>query len=104
VADGFGVRPEHLAAPAASFDDAAAGLRTALTQARAALAALGDVCGDDEQGRAFAGRYDPVAAQGLDAIGRAADAVASFGDGLRASVEQYVVGEDRAAGGFTDRS
>jgi hypothetical protein len=102
VAEGFAVRPGLLAAPAAAFDDAA-GLRTALARARAELAALGDVCGDDEQGRAFAGRYDAVAAQGLDAIGRSAEAVSSFGGALRAVAGQYAVGDDGAVGGFTDR-
>lgn len=104
MAEGFAVRPEHLVAPAASFDDAAVALRAAVAQARADLAALGDVCGDDEQGRAFASRYEPVTAQGLDAVGRSADVVASFGGGLRAAAKQYEAGDDGAAGGFADRS
>ncbi|NMO88665.1 hypothetical protein [Actinomycetospora sp. TBRC 11914] len=104
MADGFAVRPELLAAPAAAFDEAAATLRTAVAQARADLAALGDVCGDDEQGRAFASRYDPVAAEGIAAISRSVDVVASFGDGLRAVVAQYAEGDDDAADAVAGRS
>jgi uncharacterized protein YukE len=103
VAEGFAVRPGLLAAPAAALDDAAAGLRTALARARAELAALGQMCGDDEQGHAFADRYDAVATHGLDAIGRSAEAVSSFGGALRAVAEQYAAGDDGAVGGFTDR-
>jgi hypothetical protein len=94
------VRPELLATPAAAFDEAAAALAAALVRARADLAALGDVAGDDEQGRAFAGRYEPVAAEGLEAMRRSVDAVRSFGRGLRATSEQYVTGDGGAADGF----
>ena len=104
MADGFAVRPEMLAAPAAAFDDAAAALGAALARARADLAALGDVAGDDEQGRAFASRYAPVATEGLDAIGRSADAVGSFGRGLRVTTGQYVVDDGGAADGFGGRA
>jgi hypothetical protein len=100
VADGFAVRPELLAAPADSFAEVADALSSAVDRARADLASLGDVCGDDEQGRAFAARYDPVAADGLAAIGRSAGTVGSFGTGLRAVVEQYAAGDDGVAGGF----
>jgi hypothetical protein len=100
VADGFAVHPELLAGPAAGFDEAASALRSAVARARADLAALGDVSGDDDQGRAFATRYDPVAAAGLAALGRSADVVGSFGDGLRAVSAQYAVGDDGAARGF----
>lgn len=103
MTDGFVVRPELLAAPAAAFDDAAAGLAAALARARADLAALGDVAGEDEQGRAFAARYVPVATGGLEAIGRSVDAVGSFGHGLHATSEQYVTGDDGAADGFGRR-
>ncbi len=100
MADGFAVRPELLAAPTAAFDDAARLLKSAVAQARADLAALGDVSGDDEQGRAFASRYDPVVAKGLAAISRSADVVGSFGGGLRAVADQYAVGDDDAARGL----
>lgn len=100
MADGFAVRPELLAAPAAAFEAAAELLRIALTQARADLAALGDIGGDDEQGRAFARQYAPVAAEGLGAVEGSVDAVGSFGRGLRATSEQYAAGEDDAAHGF----
>jgi hypothetical protein len=104
VADGFVVRSELLAAPAAAFDDASAGLGAALDRARADLAALGDVAGDDEQGRAFASRCVPGAAEGLDAVGRSSDAMGSFGRGLRATSEQYIVGDGGAADGFRGRA
>ena len=104
MADGFVVRPELLAAPAAAFDDAAAALAAAVDRVRADLEALGDVSGDDEQGRAFAARYVPVAAEGLEAVRRSVDAVGSFGGGLRASARQYAVGDDGAAGGFAERT
>ena len=100
MADGFAVRPELLAAPAAAFDDASRLLRSAVAQARADLAALGDASGDDEQGRAFKSRYDPVVAEGLAAIGRSADVVSSFGGGLRAAADQYAVDDDDAARGM----
>jgi hypothetical protein len=104
LADGFVVRPELLAAPAAAVGEAAAALGAALARARADLAALGDVAGDDEQGRAFAARYVPVAAEGFEAIGRSVDAVSSFGRGLRATSGQYVADDGRAADGFDGRA
>jgi hypothetical protein len=104
VTDGFAVRPELLAAPAAAFDDAAMGLAAALRRARADLAALGDLASDDEQGRAFAAGYAPVATEGLDAIARSVDVVGSFGRGLRATSAQYVTGDDGAADGFGGRA
>jgi hypothetical protein len=104
VTEGFVVRPEILSGPAISFDDAADSLAGALARARADLAALGDASGDDEQGRAFASRYVPTATEGLDAIGRSVDAVASFGRGLRATSEQYVTGDGGAAAGFDNRA
>lgn len=102
MADVFAVRPALLAAPAGSFGDAADALRAAVVRARADLASLGGVGGDDEQGRAFAARYDTVASDGLAAIEHSAATVGSFGAGLRAVSEQYVAGDDGAAGGFGD--
>ena len=104
MADGFVVRSELLAAPAVAFDDAAGTLAAARARAQADLAGLGDVCGDDEQGRAFASRYLPVASEGLEAIGRSADTVGSFGSGLRATSEQYAAGDRGAADGFDGRT
>jgi hypothetical protein len=104
MADGFAIRPELLASPANTFDDAAATLAAALAGARADLEGLGDLSGDDEQGRAFASRYEPVAAEGLTAIGRSVDAVGSFGRGLRATSEQYITGDGGAADGFGGRA
>jgi hypothetical protein len=104
VAEGFVVRPELLTDPAASFDDAAGALAAALTRARVDLAALGDVGGDDDQGRAFAARYHPVVAEGLEAIRRSVDAVGSLGHGLLATSEQYTTGDGGAAAGFDGRA
>ena len=104
MAEGFAVRPELLTGPAAAFDHAAAALGAALARARADLAALGDVTGDDEQGRGFAARYRPVAGEGLEAIGRSVDAVGSFGRGLRATSGQYVDGDRGAADGLDGRT
>ena len=104
MTEGFVVRPQILSGSASSFDDAADALAVALDRARADLAALGDVAGDDEQGRAFASRYDQVVAEGHDALGRSVDAVASFGRGLRATSEQYVTGDGGAAAGFDGRA
>jgi hypothetical protein len=104
VTDGFAVRPEVLAGPAASLDDAADALAAAVSRARDDLAALGDIAGDDEQGRAFASRYGPVAAEGLAAIGRSVDAIGSFGRGMRATSQQYVAGDGGAADAFGGKS
>ena len=100
MADRFVVRQELLATRAASFDGAASALAAALARARADLAPLGDVAGDDEQGRAFASRYVPVAEEGIAGIGRSAEAIGSFGRGLRATSEQYALGDDSASDGF----
>lgn len=80
MGDRFSVHPESLIRSGAQFSVESARLLGAVTRLESALGALGDVCGDDDPGRQFAGAYKPNAAlleralgnmvKGLDAIGR----------------------------------
>ena len=54
----------------------------------------------DEQGRAFAARYDPVAGDGLAAMDREARGTRSLGDALRATARDYAAGDAAAADGL----
>ena len=86
--DGFATHPAELTAAAARFDEAAGIVADAVAALRSTLGGLGDVLGTDEQGRAFAARYEPTAAEGLAAIGQEAGGVRSLGDALRAGAQR----------------
>ncbi|MCD2186687.1 hypothetical protein [Actinomycetospora soli] len=94
----FGTRPEDLEAAAAQFDEAGRIAVEAAAALRSALAGLGDVAGDDEQGRTFAAQYDPKAAEGVTAIGREATGLGSLGGALRATAADYRAGDTGALG------
>jgi uncharacterized protein YukE len=76
----FSVHPESLIRAGSQFSVESARLADALARLESKLGALGDVCGNDDQGREFAKGYAPNKAllqhalsnmvEGLDAIGR----------------------------------
>jgi hypothetical protein len=89
VDEGFATHPGELTAAAARFDEAAGIVADAVAALRTALGERGEHLGTDEQGRAFAARYEPKAAEGLAAIEQEADGVRSLGDALRAGAHDY---------------
>jgi hypothetical protein len=100
VDDGFATQPTDLTAAAARFDEAAAIVADAVAALRVTLGALGDVVGTDEQGRAFAARYEPTATEGLSAIDRETGGMRSLGDALRAGAHDYGTNEAGLAEGW----
>ncbi|WP_433802489.1 hypothetical protein [Actinomycetospora sp. CA-084318] len=94
----FGTRPEDLEAAATRFDEAGRIAAEAVAALRSTLAGLGDVAGDDEQGRTFAAQYDPKAAEGITAIGQEAAGLSSVGGALRATAAEYRAGDAGALG------
>jgi uncharacterized protein YukE len=74
------VHPESLIRAGAQFSIESRRLADAVNRLQSSLHALGDVCGDDDQGRAFAKDFNPATvkvtlamqnmAKGLSAIGR----------------------------------
>jgi len=100
VDDGFATRPAELTAAAARFDEAAGIVADAVAALRVALGGLGEHLGTDEQGRAFAARYDPTAAEGLTAIEREAGGLRALGDGLRAGARDYGTTETGVTDGW----
>ncbi len=98
--DGFGTLPGELTAAAARFDEAAGVVADAVAALRTTLGALGDLLGTDEQGRAFAARYDPAAGDGIAAMDREARGTRSLGDALRATAHDYEAGDATAADGL----
>ncbi|MEJ2866811.1 hypothetical protein WCD74_03485 [Actinomycetospora sp. OC33-EN08] len=103
MTSGFGARPEDLEAAAARFDEAARIAADACASLRSSLSGLGEVAGDDEQGRTFAARYDPKAAEGVGAIEQESAGLRSLGDALRATAQEYRAGEADGAAGFAPR-
>jgi hypothetical protein len=98
VTGAFGTRPEDLEAAGTRFDEAGRIASEAAAALRSALGGLGDVAGDDEQGRTFAARYDPKAAEGIDAIAREAAGLSSLGGALRGTAAAYREGDAGALG------
>ena len=98
--DGFGTLPAELTAAAARFDEAAGVVADAVAALRTTLAALGDPLGTDEQGRAFAARYDPLVAEGLSALDRETGGLRSLGDALRSSAHDYEARDATLAAGL----
>ncbi len=74
------INPESLIRAGAQFTIESGRLADAVNRLQSSLHALGDLCGDDDQGRAFATDYNPATgkvelalqnmAKGLSAIGR----------------------------------
>jgi uncharacterized protein YukE len=95
MSGGFATQPDDLDAAARRFDEAADVAAQALAELRSTLAGLGDYLGADEQGRAFAARYDPAAADGLAALGHEAESLRSLGPALRQAAEAFR-GDDAA--------
>lgn len=97
MTDGFATQPADLAAAAARFDEAAGIVADAVAALRSALGGLGDGLGTDDEGRAFAARYEPAAAEGIAASERGAAGVRSLGDALRSTAHDYGAGDAAVA-------
>jgi uncharacterized protein YukE len=59
VADRFSIDPASLRRAGAQVGKEARALEAALNRLQSRLSSLGEVCGDDEQGRSFAAGYQP---------------------------------------------
>lgn len=91
MTDQVSVDPNSIRQAGSQFSTASGDLDAALSRLRGALNGLGDVCGDDDQGRQFAAAYDPNhktidqallnMARGLGDIATALDAMASNYEG-----------------------
>lgn len=101
MSDGFGVRPDTALDPAAQrFRGAADDLAGAVAELRGALAALGDVCGGDEQGRRFAAGYRPRADEGLRALDVLAQVVGALPDTLHHAADGYRASDEAGGRGL----
>lgn len=97
MSGGFATQPDDLDAASRRFDEAAETVAQALAELRSGLATLGDHLGADEQGRTFAARYDPAAADGLATLGRETDSLRSLGPALRQAAEAFRGDDDAGA-------
>jgi uncharacterized protein YukE len=93
MADKFSVNPESLLGASARFSLASAELDSALGRLQHSLGALGDVCGGDDQGRAFGSGYKPSAAKLEQAFASMVKGLAGIGDAFDAMALNYLGGD-----------
>lgn len=96
----FRAEPAELAATAPSFTVASDDLSSALRTLSSALAGLGDICGGDKQGRAFAAGYLPHLHTVTAAMSKIAAGLATVDDGLRSMAGNYEASDQTAATDF----
>jgi uncharacterized protein YukE len=89
VAEQLRVHPDSLRAAGAQLRLDGQALAAALSRLQGALATLGDVCGDDEPGRTFAGGYQPKVAVIERALQNMAAGLAGVDSGLRTMAANY---------------
>ena len=82
MGDKVSVQPESLFGASAKFSLQSEELAAALSKLQAHLGALGDVCGNDDQGRTFASGYNPNAAKIEKALQNLTQGLANIGTGL----------------------
>jgi hypothetical protein len=85
----FSVRPHTLRSAGATYLVQSGALDGALARLRSTLAGLGDVCGDDEQGVAFAAAYKPAADTIQRGLSILVQGLASINEGLSAMADHY---------------
>jgi len=94
MADKLSVHPETILAASARFELEGELLGSALSRLQATLASLGDVSGDDDQGRQFAEGYKPNAAMVQQAVQNLAKGLTAIGLGLEVMGTNYQAGDD----------
>jgi uncharacterized protein YukE len=89
MSDRIHVHPAELFGAAGTFYTAIDELSSGLSDARATLGGLGDVCGNDDQGRQFAASYQPQADKVLQAAANLLRGLSSIPEGLEANAANY---------------
>ena len=85
----FKVDPASLRVAGSRFSAESESLAQALSQLQSRLAALQGMCGDDDQGRQFAGQYNPMAAQLQHMFGQMAEGLGKVGTALPTMADNY---------------
>lgn len=93
MGDRFSVHPESLIRAGAQFSVESTRLADAVGRLQSTLAALGDVCGDDDQGHQFARGYQPNAALLERALVNMVDGLEAIGRGLEVMGINYAGGD-----------
>jgi uncharacterized protein YukE len=91
--DRFSIHPESLIRAGSQFGVEGARLADALARLESQLGALGDVCGNDDQGREFARGYAPNSALLRQALGNMANGLDAIGRGLEVMGINYAGGD-----------
>jgi uncharacterized protein YukE len=92
----FRVDPASLRAAGPRFTAESDALSHALGQLGSALSGLSGMCGDDEQGHAFAAKYDPQAAELQRVIREMVDGLSRIGSAFPTMADNYE-GADHAS-------
>lgn len=90
----FDVEPPSIREAASTWRREEPRLGAAVERLRSTLNGLGQPWGDDEPGRAFAGRYEPSARELLTVIERLAGGLGSVAAGLDAMAGRYERAEE----------
>jgi Restriction endonuclease fold toxin 2 len=90
AADGFHVEPSSLIVASAGFSDVQAFWDTTHRGLTGSVADMAGMAGDDDAGRAFAGRYQPAAQSVVDAAGRLFGQVGAIANGLYSLALNYI--------------
>jgi uncharacterized protein YukE len=89
----FSVDPESLLRASARFALESAELDAALGRLRQSLGALGDVCGDDEQGHTFGAAYKPNVSKLDQAMSNLVKGLAGISDAFDVMTLNYLDGD-----------
>jgi len=89
----FSVDPESLLRASARFSLESVELDAALARLRQSLSALGDVCGDDEQGHTFGAAYKPNVAKLDKAMANLVEGLGGIGDAFDVMATNYLGGD-----------
>ena len=85
----FKVDPASLRVAGSRFSAESESLAQALSQLQSRLAGLQGMCGDDDQGRQFAGQYNPMATQLQHMFGQMAEGLGKVGTALPTMADNY---------------
>lgn len=91
--DEISVQPETLLQASARFDLESVELGSALSRLQATLGSLGDVCGNDDQGRKFGSGYNPNAEKLQQALQNMIARLADISRGLEVMGINYQGGD-----------
>src|SRR5207237_10063157 len=85
----FKVDVASLRAAGPRFSAESESLAQALSQLQSRLAGLQGMCADDDQGRQFASKYDPMAAQLQPLFGQMTEGLGKVGTALPTMADNY---------------